>query len=260
MRRAAQHAQPLAGLDDVIVRMPDGRLARNPPGGLMPEAWGILEALVEDGALPESEVAHVRRTRFERQVVLGSDQWTLDAPRDLSNWGQVLHEAGVDAAPAASLAALAARGALGHAEASRILAHLFKPGPSKSTPSKYLFMAIQDAERYLEDWRLYEAERPGAARGPSGWCRLRHSRGEKPDPSSSWTQRSSGWASSSSQAPQESEDAWSGFCQGRWAESRAEPPAGPSGASSSWQDPSAPPGPSGGASGSSGNPGHSWSA
>jgi len=195
-------------------------------------------------------------------VAAFSRDWsTLDPPEDLSSWGEALGELGVDLHVCQLFADLANRSALGHAEASRILAHPFKPGPPKGTPSKYLFMAIQDSQRYLDDWRLYEAERPDAGRGPSGWGRLRHSRGEKPDPSSSWTERSSGASAwSSSQAPEDPQNAWAGYRQGRWAEHRAEPPAGSSGASSSWQDPNAPPGPSGGASGSSGNPGPYWSA
>lgn len=109
---------------------------------------------------------------------------TLDPPRSLHCWGEALGEVGCSEISGENLADLAAESAMGRAEASRILVHFWKQGPSLQNPGKYLHTAISGAWDYLRDWRAYEASVPDLGRGPEGWGRWRNYRGpqERPEP------------------------------------------------------------------------------
>ena len=105
---------------------------------------------------------------------------THQQKKDLSCWGEVLGEIGVEPLAAQRLAELALNSPMGRVEASRLLAHLLKynevKNPSRYLPhfknlqdspnifqnciqnnSRYLMRGIDDCFRYLEDWRFYEA-------------------------------------------------------------------------------------------------------
>lgn len=103
-----------------------------------------------------------------RNEVFESPIWTLDPPYSLANWGSILDKMGVDPYVARRLANLASTDPMAHAEASRILYHLLKPGASFGPrgPSAWLNGVITEAEDYIAHWEEWESRAPfqGASR------------------------------------------------------------------------------------------------
>jgi len=149
---------------------------------------------------------------------------TLDPPETLACWGEALEEIGVEPWAAERLRDLASHSAMGRAEASKILWHLFK-GSSKGNPSKYLISAVSDAWRYMDDWALYESASPDWGRGLQGWGRSRHSRTSERSLAPPSTSGQGASSSSSAAAPPpappappaDPDDAWANFRPGNWS-------------------------------------------
>ena len=108
-----------------------------------------------------------------RDEFLESPMMTLEPPYNMSKWARVLEAVGADAAVAGRLANLAATDPMAHAEATRILHHLLKPGGPGSTgrPSGWLNSIVSEAEEYLAHWEEWESQRPwtGASRSRPQW-------------------------------------------------------------------------------------------
>ena len=86
---------------------------------------------------------------------------SLAPPVHLENWADVLVEAEVDDKAIGDFGRLAARDRFGKAEASRLLAHMVKPGAQfREGASRWLSKAVEEANRYLDGgWREWEAGR-----------------------------------------------------------------------------------------------------
>ena len=125
--------------------------------------------------LPEEYRQRLEQVEDFRNEFLESPMMTLDAPYNLSNWAQVLEHLGADAQVAGRLANLAASDPMAHAEATRILAHLLKPGgPGRSRgPGGWLTSVINEAEEYLRNWEEWESRAPwqGTSRERPHWRR-----------------------------------------------------------------------------------------
>jgi hypothetical protein len=160
MRRGAEGVRALEDLGDREVLLPDGTFGVAPEPGL---AASPLKCLDDLEALAASQpelleaIAEVRVKADQRRQVLESIQWTLNPDEHLANWCEVLSAEGVDPMAAQELGALAGRDALGHAEASRLIAHLIQgTGEWRRGPSAWLHSAVRESREYLEDWRRYE--------------------------------------------------------------------------------------------------------
>ena len=110
---------------------------------------------------------------------------TLDPPGTLACWAKDLEDEGASVWNLQQVAILADSGAVGQAEASRVLYHLFKQGAVIRDVNKYLHTAISHSQTFIRtDMHLYESPMPDPGRGPQGYGRWRDYRGpqERPRP------------------------------------------------------------------------------
>jgi len=165
MRAGGAMADPFANLERAWVLMPDGTWAQNPE----PLALTPLQCLEDNPNTPALELQGYRDVEQERLETLHGPEFSLDPPQDLSNWGRVLADLGVDEEAARSLGFLANIDPMAHAEATRILAHMLKPGTSfRQGPSRWLASAVARSQEFLEHWDTWEAPRAPPTTRPAG--------------------------------------------------------------------------------------------
>ena len=168
---------------------------------------------------PREMKARLGAIRDFRDEFLESPMFSLDPPYNLRNWARVLESVGCDADVAGRLANLAATDPMAHAEATRILAHLLKPGGSfkGARPSGWVNSVIMECEEYLRNWEEWESRcpwdgtsraRPQWRRGPSEWAPPAPPPGPPPADEAPWAPPhrrgpSEGGAAGSSQDPRE---------------------------------------------------------
>lgn len=134
----------------------------------------LLPIQVLERYYPDYKVAlDALEDRDTRLETLRSSMATLDPPDDLHNWARLLSQADVHPDVCGNLGALANRDPMGHAEATRLMAHLIKPGTSfERGASGWMAKGIQDAENYLTGrWSLWESPDPdlkGKGKGSFG--------------------------------------------------------------------------------------------
>jgi len=127
MRAGSLSSDVFANLEHQAVLMPDGQWRVHPePLGMSP-----LERLENAAGITQANLEERWGWAQARMAVLGGPQFTLDPPSDLSNWAEVLSDLGVHADAAGALGRLAAVDPMGHAEATKLLAHLRKLGQAR---------------------------------------------------------------------------------------------------------------------------------
>jgi len=164
MRSGGAAADPFGNLERRLVQMPDGTWVANPPLlNLSP-----LQALETNPDGPPEVLVEFLERLEERNEILGGPQVSLNHERDWSNWAAVLASLGVDEQAAWSLARLAGRDKMGHAEATRLIAHLRKPGGGgfRDGPSRWLIRAVERSSEYLREWDRWEPQGRAAAARP----------------------------------------------------------------------------------------------
>ena len=120
--------------------------------------WGAASSGIPDLYMRQ----HDERVK-DLNLAMQSRLSTLDPPADLSCWREELKALGVSDFVLGELECLALKDKMGHAEATRIIQHLMKPGhvfkkgpgPSQWLRSTIEDLGIEESMEYLENWKYW---------------------------------------------------------------------------------------------------------
>jgi hypothetical protein len=105
---------------------------------------------------------YTQRSQMAEEFAAAS--WaTLEDTSDFSIWASELEQTGVSAEVAGQIGRLAADSAMGKAEVSRLLWHLWKPrsaGQGARNPNGWLTNSIKNSEFYLQNSQQFEGKTP----------------------------------------------------------------------------------------------------
>ena len=112
-------------------------------------------------AAGDPKVARIADSLEERQELSVSPIWTFSVSPGFEEWADLLASFEIQEHAAVRFSMLAARGAPGRAEASKILQQLlYTNGSFDRDSTAWLMGAVQNSISYIENWESYEGHAP----------------------------------------------------------------------------------------------------